>query len=83
MKNQTVKRLVFALIMIYIFIGLCDMDQRISSPIFHIIGYIIMAIIWSLLYYDAKQRNQKYTWLFLILIVLYLLQVMNAISLLF
>ncbi len=83
MKNQTVKRLFFALIVIYVFIGLCDMDQRISSPIFHIIGYIIMAIIWSLLYYDAKQANQKYTWLFLILIVSYLLQVMNAISLLF
>ncbi|SUO03753.1 Uncharacterised protein [Faecalicoccus pleomorphus] len=83
MKNQTVKRLLFALIVIYVFIGLCDMDQRISSPIFHIIGYIIMAIIWSLLYYDAKQANQKYTWLFLILIVSYLLQVMNAISLLF
>lgn len=83
MKNQTVKRLFFAFIVIYVFIGLCDMDQRISSPIFHIIGYIIMAIIWSLLYYDAKQANQKYTCLFLILIVSYLLQVMNAISLLF
>lgn len=83
MKSQTVKRSVFALITINVFIGLCDMDQRISSPIFHIIGYIIMAYIWSLLYYDAKQINQKYTWLFLILIVSYLLQVMNAISLLF
>ena len=78
MKNQTVKRLFFALIVIYVFIGLCDMNQRISSPIFHIIGYIIMAYIWSLLYYDAKQRNQKYTWLFLILIVLYLLQFVHA-----
>lgn len=56
------------------------MNQR---PISHKIGYIIIVIIWSLLYYDAKQRNQKYTWLFLILIVSYLLQVMNAISLLF
>ena len=42
-----------------------------------------MAYIWSLLYYDTKQTNKKYTWLFLILFGLYLLQVMNAISLLF